>query len=267
MVVGGGNTAIDAAVAARRLGADEVRMVYRRGEKEMPAFAFEFGHARQEGVRFEFHTTPLAIRGGPAVRAVECVRMALGEDTRGSRTLSQPVPGSNFVIECDMVITSIGQTKLMDLLAQYRGVQLDGGPRGHHSPDRSNQQSALFRRRRLCQRRSRSGGRSGRRKARCRWNRAMVGTTWMNVRCTRNRRLQSPRRSTAPSVTPRDTYELKWLVRKKIDRLPGHADERAKALFKKVQSYMVLLDDKAMCKNMRCRKRFDVSGIKTTAFI
>lgn len=64
-----------------------------------------------------------------------------------------------------------------------------------------------------------------------------------------------------------DTYDLRWLVRKKIDRLPPNADDRARAMFKKAQSYMVLLDDKVICKNMRCRKRFDISGMKTTAFI
>ena len=62
-------------------------------------------------------------------------------------------------------------------------------------------------------------------------------------------------------------YELRWLVRKKIDRLPRNADERDRAKFTKAASYMVLLDDKAMCKNMRCRKRFDISGVKTMAFI
>jgi hypothetical protein len=70
-----------------------------------------------------------------------------------------------------------------------------------------------------------------------------------------------------PFCKTADTYELRWLVRKKIDRLPGHADERARAIFKKAQSYMVLMDDKVACKNMRCRKRFDVSGIRTTAFL
>jgi len=70
-----------------------------------------------------------------------------------------------------------------------------------------------------------------------------------------------------PFCRTSDTYELRWLVRKKIDRLPGGADERDRAKFAKAASYMVLLDDKAMCKNMRCRKRFDISGIKTTAFI
>jgi hypothetical protein len=63
-------------------------------------------------------------------------------------------------------------------------------------------------------------------------------------------------------------YDLRWLVRKKLDRLPGgRADERDRAKFAKAQSYMVLLDDKAQCKNARCRKPFDISGIKTTAFL
>jgi hypothetical protein len=70
-----------------------------------------------------------------------------------------------------------------------------------------------------------------------------------------------------PFCRTADTYELNWLVRKKLDRIPGGADERDRAKFAKWMSYMVLLDDKTMCKNMRCRKRFDVSGIKTTAFI
>jgi hypothetical protein len=70
-----------------------------------------------------------------------------------------------------------------------------------------------------------------------------------------------------PFCRTSDTYEVRWLVRTKIDRLPGGADERDRARFAKAASYMVLLDDKVMCKNMRCRKRFDISGIKTTAFI
>jgi hypothetical protein len=64
-----------------------------------------------------------------------------------------------------------------------------------------------------------------------------------------------------------DSYDLRWVVRTKVASLPGHADERDRAKFKKAASYMVLMDDKVMCKNMRCRKRFDVSGVKTMAFI
>jgi hypothetical protein len=64
-----------------------------------------------------------------------------------------------------------------------------------------------------------------------------------------------------------ESYELRWMVRKKKDRIPQGADERDRAKFSKAQSYMVLLDDKVACKNMRCRKRFDISGVKTMAFI
>lgn len=63
-----------------------------------------------------------------------------------------------------------------------------------------------------------------------------------------------------------ETYDLRWLVRKKRDRLPGHADERDRAKFQKSMSYMVLLDDKVNCRNQRCRRPFEISGIKTTAF-
>jgi hypothetical protein len=70
-----------------------------------------------------------------------------------------------------------------------------------------------------------------------------------------------------PYCRTSDTYQLRWLLRKKKDRLPPGADERDRARFQKSASYMVLLDDKVMCKNMRCRKRFDVSGIKTMAFV
>jgi hypothetical protein len=64
-----------------------------------------------------------------------------------------------------------------------------------------------------------------------------------------------------------ESYDLRWLLRKKIEQIPRGADERDRAKFAKALSYMVLLDDKVMCKNMRCRKRFDISGIKTTAFV
>ena len=70
-----------------------------------------------------------------------------------------------------------------------------------------------------------------------------------------------------PFCRTSDTYDIRWLVRKKKDRLPGGGDERDRAKFAKAQSYMLLLDDKAACKNMRCRKRFDISGIKTVAFL
>jgi hypothetical protein len=70
-----------------------------------------------------------------------------------------------------------------------------------------------------------------------------------------------------PFCRTSDSYEVRWMVRKKKDRIPPGADERDRARFQKAQSYMVLLDDKVACKNLRCRKRFDISGIKTMAFL
>jgi hypothetical protein len=70
-----------------------------------------------------------------------------------------------------------------------------------------------------------------------------------------------------PYCKTSNAYDLRWLVRRKIDKLPRHADERDRAKFAKAASYMVLLDDKTSCKNQRCRKPFDISGIKTTAFL
>ena len=64
-----------------------------------------------------------------------------------------------------------------------------------------------------------------------------------------------------------ESYDLRWAVRQKKDRMPGGGDERDRAKFAKAQSYMVLLDDKVGCKNLRCRKRFDISGVKSMAFI
>jgi hypothetical protein len=70
-----------------------------------------------------------------------------------------------------------------------------------------------------------------------------------------------------PHCRQSNSYDLRWLLRKKKDKIPGGADERDRAKFAKSASYMVLLDDKAGCKNMRCRKQFDISGIKTMAFL
>jgi dihydropyrimidine dehydrogenase (NAD+) subunit PreT len=124
VVVGAGNTAIDAANAARRLGAAQVTILYRRTENELPAFAFEYEHAKQEGVTFEWLTQPVAIHTYPAggIASLECVRMSdEGDD------LPTPVPGSNFHLLCDMVIPAIGQTPLVSLLERCRGVEVNLG--------------------------------------------------------------------------------------------------------------------------------------------
>jgi hypothetical protein len=76
-----------------------------------------------------------------------------------------------------------------------------------------------------------------------------------------------PAQLNCPFCRTVNEYDLKWLVRKKKDRLPGGADERDRAKFAKAQSYMLLLDDKTTCKNVRCRRPFEISGVKTIAFI
>jgi hypothetical protein len=78
---------------------------------------------------------------------------------------------------------------------------------------------------------------------------------------------RKPATLTCPHCRSAESYELRWLVRKKKDRLPSGAEAEDRARFQKAQSYMVLLDDKVACKNLRCRKRFDISGVKTMAFL
>jgi hypothetical protein len=70
-----------------------------------------------------------------------------------------------------------------------------------------------------------------------------------------------------PFCRTSESYDLQWLIRRKIDRLPPNADERDRAKFRKAESYMVLVTDKVPCKNIRCRRMFDISGIKTTAYL
>ncbi len=126
-VVGGGNTAIDAAVAALRLGAKESSLIYRRSEQEMPAFHFEFERAKQEGVQFTWQTLPVSVVGDGKVEGIDCVRMELGPPDASGRRSQQPVKGSEFRVACDMVILSVGQSKLLGLLNQVKGIALDSG--------------------------------------------------------------------------------------------------------------------------------------------
>lgn len=72
---------------------------------------------------------------------------------------------------------------------------------------------------------------------------------------------------TCPHCGKADEYQLAWLVRRKRDSLPRHADERDRARFAKAQSYMVRKDDMVACKNIRCRKRFEVAGVQSVAFL
>ncbi len=107
-VIGGGNTALDAARTALRLGAKRVNMIYRRSEKEMPGRAEEIHHAKDEGIHIQTLTNPVAYLGEERVRAVRVLRMELGEPDSSGRRRPIPIPGSEFEIPATVVIVAIG---------------------------------------------------------------------------------------------------------------------------------------------------------------
>jgi glutamate synthase (NADPH/NADH) small chain len=122
VVVGAGNTAIDAACAAKRLGAERVTILYRRQRENISAFSFEYQHALHEGVRFRWAAVPIGLQAGTDGISLTCV--AVAKDEAGQLV---PVEGSEFTIECDVVIPAIGQSPLMDLLSRARGVAIERG--------------------------------------------------------------------------------------------------------------------------------------------
>jgi len=108
--VGGGNVAMDAARTAKRLGAESSMIVYRRTRKEMPARAEEIHHAEEEGLQFEFLVAPVEVLGNDRkwVTGLKCVRMKLGEPDASGRARPIVIPGSEFVVPCDVVVVAIG---------------------------------------------------------------------------------------------------------------------------------------------------------------
>jgi glutamate synthase (NADPH/NADH) small chain len=127
LVIGAGNTAIDVATAAVRLGADEVTIAYRRGAEAMPAFAYEVELARADGVRFEFHAQPLRVVAGPDGRAAGVAFARTRAGSGGRSGALAVVPGSEFLLEADMVVKALGQEPLLDLLRALPRLRLDGG--------------------------------------------------------------------------------------------------------------------------------------------
>ncbi|AJY70262.1 NADH-ubiquinone oxidoreductase subunit 3 [Geobacter sulfurreducens] len=126
VVVGGGNTAIDCVRVALREGAEESTLLYRRSRKEMPADVWEVDGADEEGVRFEFQVLPtrVLVDENEQVTGVECVRMALGEPDASGRRRPEPVPGSEFVVECDTVIPAIGQDPDLSFIPDNLGIDI-----------------------------------------------------------------------------------------------------------------------------------------------
>jgi glutamate synthase (NADPH/NADH) small chain len=127
-VIGAGNTAIDGATCAVRLGAQQVDILYRRTEKEMTAYQFEYEFAKQDGVGFKWLTAPKQIIGDEAGKVVglECVKMKLGEAGADGRQRPEVIEGSEFVLEVDAVIKAIGQTRFVSLIEAF-GLQHTNG--------------------------------------------------------------------------------------------------------------------------------------------
>jgi len=124
-VVGGGNVAMDAARCAMRLGAEEVYIVYRRGEEEMPARKEEIHHAKEEGIRFQFLSAPVAVEGDEKgfVTGLRYVDMKLGEPDASGRRRPEPIPGSEHTLSVDLVIAAIGNSPNPLLRATTRGLE------------------------------------------------------------------------------------------------------------------------------------------------
>jgi glutamate synthase (NADPH/NADH) small chain len=126
LVIGAGNTGIDVATAARRLGAEHVTIAYRRGEDAMPAFAYEYELAKGDGVRFEWLAQPVRVVGNGRAEGVEFVRTELDEPaSRNSKV--KPIAGSNFVLAADMIVKALGQEPLLEVLKALPGLKLDKG--------------------------------------------------------------------------------------------------------------------------------------------
>jgi NADPH-dependent glutamate synthase beta subunit-like oxidoreductase len=110
-VIGGGNTAVDSARTAKRLGAKEVNILYRRSAEEMPAFQDEVIAAEKEGIAISYLVMPIQVHSeGKGISKLECIKAELGEKDDSGRRRPVPVEGSNFMIEVDTIITALGET-------------------------------------------------------------------------------------------------------------------------------------------------------------
>jgi dihydropyrimidine dehydrogenase (NAD+) subunit PreT len=126
VVIGAGNTAIDCATIAKRLGAANVTMLYRRTQTEMTAYAHEYDFIKKEGVGFQFLVQPVRVhsRSG-TVESLECVTMSLGEKDSSGRPAPKAVPGTEFYLEADQIVRAIGQVK--PSLVTRLGLKTDKG--------------------------------------------------------------------------------------------------------------------------------------------
>jgi dihydropyrimidine dehydrogenase (NAD+) subunit PreT len=127
VVFGAGNTSVDAATQAKRLGAENVLVVYRRGPEDVPAYDYEYELAKSDGATYVFYAMPVRFVGNGALTAVECLRTEIVEDARG-RPAVRAIPGTEFHIPCDMAITAVGQKKAVEWLTRmFPGLALESG--------------------------------------------------------------------------------------------------------------------------------------------
>lgn len=128
VVVGGGNTSVDAATQAKRLGAENVLVLYRRGPEDLPAYHYEQELAKSDGVVYVYHALPVRFLAEDGMLAgVECVRTEVVRDRRGRR-VPKPMPGSEFQVPCDMAVVAVGQAKAVEWLSRtFPDLALEGG--------------------------------------------------------------------------------------------------------------------------------------------
>ena len=126
VVIGAGNVAMDSARTAMRLGADKVRIVYRRSREEMPARVEEIHHAEEEGIEFFLLTAPTKFIGNEKGRVVgmECLKMELGEPDASGRRRPVPIEGSEFQLECDLAVIAVGAGANPLLTRSTEGLEL-----------------------------------------------------------------------------------------------------------------------------------------------
>ncbi|MCG6912813.1 NAD(P)-dependent oxidoreductase [bacterium BMS3Abin03] len=126
-IIGAGNTAIDAATEAKRLGAEKVMIIYRRTAEEMPANSFEYRLAKNDGIIFHFLTSPVEFIGKNNVESIKCVKMELGEEDESGRRKPVPVKNSEFEIPVDMVIYALGQEANSNFLETIPDLEIKNG--------------------------------------------------------------------------------------------------------------------------------------------
>jgi glutamate synthase (NADPH/NADH) small chain len=126
-VIGGGNTAIDVVTAARRLGAQEIFMIYRRGEAEASAFEYEIELAKKDSITFLWQSVPSRILGRGKVESLECLKTMLGPPDASGRRSPKTIEGSEFRLDVDMVVKALGQKRKTDFFSSIAGLTLNKG--------------------------------------------------------------------------------------------------------------------------------------------